>query len=73
MTGREAFKRAMRDVGRALQARGTHVNVSTRRNVVVQGNVGEPGSTSHASATQRTEIRQVNGQDVSPDSSGGEA
>ncbi len=42
-----------------LAKNGTiHVNHAGRRNIVLTGNVGERGSTHHASATQTTRIRQ---------------
>jgi hypothetical protein len=46
---------------RAAEDGAVHVNHAGRHNIVVTGNVGEPGSTHHASATQTTRIRQDKG------------
>lgn len=49
-----------RGIERAVEAagRGGKMNVARRTNIVVNTNSGEPGSVSHAEATQYAPIRQ---------------
>lgn len=64
MKPKDELSRSMKKLTRAIRQAaseagdGSTINVATRRNIVVEGNVGGSGGTHVASNAQRVRIRQ---------------
>jgi hypothetical protein len=56
--GMDRLSEALKEVSNPEGRRRSHVNVSSRRNIVIEGSFGENGGMHSASSSQNIRIRQ---------------